>query len=64
MNEWQAEPEPPVDKPPLSVMPKYLWDEKRMLDLIGAIIRFTEAKEPVPSELSKELADLLTLYPE
>lgn len=47
-----------MDKPPLGVLPKFLWDEQRMVDLTEAINRFMDANEPVPSEWVQELAEI------
>lgn len=49
-----------VKKPPLGVMPRFLWDERRMVDLTEAIERFTDAGEPVPEEWYYELIEVTT----
>lgn len=49
-----------MDKPPLGVMPRFLWDERRMVDLTEAIERFTEAGAPVPVEWYYELIEVTT----
>lgn len=49
-----------MNKPPLGVTPKYLWDERRIRDLMGATARFIDEGEPVPKEWVEELLDLLT----
>ena len=47
-----------MDKPPLGIVPRKLWDEKRLTDLGDAIGRYMEAGEPVPQEWILELIDL------
>ncbi len=46
-------------KPTLGVMPKYLWYEKRAFDLIEAINRRIEAKQPIPIEWIEEYNELI-----
>ena len=41
-------------KPPLGIMPKHLWDEKRVDDLIHGMNRYIEARMPIPTEWVKE----------
>lgn len=45
-------------KPPLGVVPRFIWDKWRMKELKAAIARFEEAHYPVPEEFIKELQDL------
>jgi len=37
-------------KPPLGVMPRYIWDEKRRTDIGEAIVRHIEAGAQLPAE--------------
>lgn len=52
----------PVEKPPLGVMPRKLWEEKvgreRTAALLGAIERFTRASRTIPEEWIVELRSL------
>ena len=40
-------------------MPEQIWHESRMWDLIGALHRFKEAGQPIPTEWLPELHDRL-----
>lgn len=42
------------EKPPLGLMPKYIWELKRIEQIQLAITRFTEAKRAIPSEWIEE----------
>ena len=45
-------------KPPLGVMPKYIWNKQRRIDLLQAMLRYEEAGEfPLP-DWYNELCDL------
>lgn len=46
-------------RPPLGVMPKYIWDEKRMNHLKEAIDRYILANQNVPAEWISEYHDLM-----
>ena len=43
-----AEQPKPLEKPPLGLIPDFIWKEKRLGDIKDAIKRYTEAKMPVP----------------
>ncbi len=45
---------------PLGLMPRWLWREKRIWEIISAIERYHQAKEPVPTEWFTELHEHLT----
>ena len=47
-------------KPPLGIMPRYLWEESRIKELIMAIKRYEKENVPVPNEWLIELKDLIT----
>jgi hypothetical protein len=47
------------EKPPLGLMPKYIHDEKRVISICNAIIRYTAKGKKVPNEWLWELCDLL-----
>jgi hypothetical protein len=46
-------------KPPLGIMPRYLWIEKRIQDLAEAIGRYIESPFPIPTEWVDERNQLL-----
>lgn len=46
-------------RPPLGVMPKFIWIEHRIEELKKAIYRYLEADKPVPKEWYEELEDHL-----
>jgi hypothetical protein len=47
-----------MNKPPLGVMPKDIWEEKRYIDLLEAISRYIEANKQPPYEWIDELYEL------
>jgi hypothetical protein len=49
----------PVSKPPIGVMPRYLWNEQRLNDLVTATEEYREANFDVPQEWIEETYDLL-----
>lgn len=48
-----------IQKPPLGIMPRKLWEEKRLDDLRQAITLFAEHNRPVPVEWVEEYNELL-----
>lgn len=52
--------EQPVVKPPLGIMPKYIWDEKRLDNLLAAIGRYSAVKKPIPELWVEEYNQLVT----
>lgn len=42
-------------KPPLGLMPEYIWVAQRKKDLLAAMVRFTEADKPIPNVWIEEL---------
>ena len=51
-----------MQKPPIGIMPKKMWDEIRMQGLADAINRYNEAKAPVPYEWAEEYMLLVNRY--
>jgi len=51
-----------MNKPPLGLMPKYIWDLQRKQDIEAAIERYRAADEPIPWEWTMEYTDLLRRY--
>jgi hypothetical protein len=47
------------NKPPIGIMPKYIWESKRQRELSDAINRYLEAALPVPSEWIEEYNELI-----
>lgn len=48
---WRTAPikqEPPETKPPLGIIPEWLWKEKRLEELRTAIKRYAEANQAIP----------------
>lgn len=45
--------------PPLGLIPRSIWEEKRIDDIIGAIGRFTDARKPIPVEWVEEYNELV-----
>ena len=46
-------------KPPLGVMPKMIWDNIRVNDIMDAMQRYAVAEKPIPVEWLEELKSLL-----
>ncbi|WP_250538802.1 MULTISPECIES: hypothetical protein [unclassified Caballeronia] len=46
-------------KPPLGLVPKYIHDERRLKEILGAIERYSEAQLLIPVEWVTELAGLI-----
>ncbi len=46
-------------KAPIGIMPEYLWNEKRLFDIICAINRYLEAKKEIPTEWIEEYNRLI-----
>ncbi|MBR8344215.1 hypothetical protein [Burkholderia ambifaria] len=47
------------EKPPLGLVPKYIHDERRMKDILGALERYSDASLPVPTEWVQELSSII-----
>lgn len=47
------------EKPPLGVMPKYIWNRKRLSELKRAIQEYTQKNLMVPIEWVEEYNELL-----
>lgn len=54
------ESEPECEKPPLGVMPKYIWDKKRLSDLTSAMQRYLDAEKLIPKEWVDEYNELIS----
>lgn len=48
----------PVAKPPLGILPRWLWLEQRIIALTEAMQRYADAGQPVPPDWVKELREL------
>lgn len=46
-------------KPPIGLMPKFLWDSERLADIISAINRYLQAEKEIPLEWINEYNDLI-----
>lgn len=46
-------------KPPLGVMPKYIWDRKRKEELAAAIDRYSDAGKRIPEEWVEEYNEIV-----
>ncbi len=54
----------PIDKEcvnlsPIGLIPKFVWDYKRVGAILEAMERFSEANKHIPGEWIKELRDLI-----
>jgi len=54
-------PCPKKTKPPLGVMPRYIWLEQRIKDLMAATFRYQEAGFVAPSDWSREIDELFAM---
>ena len=50
------------NKPPIGIMPRWLHDEKRAMEIKEAIRRYQAADYPIPIEWVEELKDLYEHY--
>lgn len=48
----------PAIKPPIGVMPRYMWDRKRQKDLADAMERYLEAGMKIPAEWIEEYNEI------
>lgn len=46
------------EKPPLGIMPRYVWDKKRRVELSEAMQRYMEANKSIPKEWIDEYNEL------
>ena len=46
-------------KPPLGIIPKYIWDTKRMAAILDAMERYSNAQKPIPTNWVLELRTLV-----
>jgi hypothetical protein len=49
-------------RPPLGIMPKYIWDSRRFQDLQYVIARYLEANQPIPPQWVDEFITLSLEY--
>jgi hypothetical protein len=54
----QREHQSNVVKPPLGLMPRYIWLEKRRVDIEGAISRYKDVEKKVPLSWFTELEEI------
>jgi len=47
------------EKPPLGLIPKFVYQEQRIIDITKAIERYTVAKKTVPREWIEEYNELI-----
>lgn len=45
-------------RPPLGAMPRFIYEEHRIVELKEAIVRYLEANWPVPTEIISEYNEL------
>jgi hypothetical protein len=48
-----------INRPPLGLMPKWIYDDNRKQELIAAICRYSQAGLKIPQEWSAEFKGLL-----
>lgn len=48
-----------IKKPPIGLIPKWLWKEQRAKDISAAILRYLEAGIPITSEWMEEWNELI-----
>lgn len=51
-----------MERPPIGIMPRYIWEEKRLSELISAINRYVDNCMPVPMEWIEEYNELIVKY--
>ena len=47
-----------MEKPPLGLMPKFVWENNRRIAIEDAVKRYNMAKMPIPSSWIDELGKL------
>lgn len=47
------------DKPPLGLTPRYIWNTRRMADILDAMKRYSDAQKPIPACWVLELRELI-----
>ena len=47
------------DKPPLGLTPRYIWNTKRMADILDAMKRYSDAQKSIPACWVLELRELI-----
>lgn len=47
------------EKPPIGLIPKYVRDKERMIEIIDACMRYTSANKTVPLKWLEELYQLI-----
>lgn len=47
-----------VKRPPIGIMPKWVWDEERKRELVAAICRYSEAGLKIPVQWAIEFKEL------
>lgn len=53
---------PKIKKPPLGLMPKKLWEQLRIQEIVEAIERYANENMPIPAEWIKEYLELQRKY--
>lgn len=48
-----------VSKPPLGLMPKFIHDKKRIIEILDAMERYSYQRFPIPIEWIEELRELI-----
>lgn len=48
-----------MNKPPIGIMPRYILEERRLFDIIAAVERYIDDKQPIPIEWIEEYNDLI-----
>jgi len=51
-----------MNKPPLGLMPKYIWDLQRKQDIEDAVKRYIAADRPIPYKWIQEYVELVRRY--
>jgi hypothetical protein len=51
-----------AERPPLGIMPRDIWERKRMNDLLEAMLRYVEHGLPFPDKWLEEFSELATKY--
>ena len=47
------------DKPPIGIMPRYIHNSNRMVEILDAMERYSKASKHIPGEWIDELRDLI-----
>lgn len=49
---------PEIKKPPIGLMPRFVWEERRLVNIVAAMVRYENAGLEIKSEWIEEYEEL------